>query len=217
MDCAASRICKQGKEQENEYALDSIREKQATVVEIQEVSARSSCAAGALTRVRARLFRGLEHISEAILSMNARDRLVRESNCRYLDGELYSHELSFQQITSIARRLEENAHSQAKSLSMFIFDVITTTEVPFATRWSLACALDIDDRALKRCPTQCTSTEDAGFDAAKLIEAWMQQGYEGCMFRCVVVVVVLPVPLRPQRSRPREDSLWSRTADIAPA
>lgn len=75
---------------------------------------------------------GLDHISrELIRPSEWRSRMMGDVRARFVDGELYRHDFSFQEITSVARS-SVNRHDDAGSLQLHLFDAVVTYD-PNAT------------------------------------------------------------------------------------
>jgi DNA ligase-1 len=93
-----------------------------------------------------------------------------------LDGELFSFDLTFEQITGIARRLDKSNDKLVSKLKFFIFDCVN--EDVFSERLSLL--------------NQCTLGSNAILIESKLIEKsevetkhdeYVKDGYEGLILR----------------------------------
>jgi len=100
-----------------------------------------------------------------------------------LDGELYCHGLSLQQINSRARVTSPTAHNKEDELKYYIFDIIST--VPFISRvkWlddirSICLSKQLDNLVVV--PTFHLQIIT---DFDRLHRCAMQEGYEGSMYR----------------------------------
>ena len=82
---------------------------------------------GALWSRTRKPFLGLDHITETILSFRG--------GARFLDGEIYTHGMGFQEITSIARRTKTIDLEESKRLEFHVFDCVG--EGNFSERWSM--------------------------------------------------------------------------------
>lgn len=118
-------------------------------------------------------FVGLDHISKEIT-----ERFKDVSDELWLDGELYKHGLSFQEITSIVRRTK-TASADASIIEFHVFDLIVAK--PFSERWAQLTRLLPDD---KQGSVKLVRTEVAVLDdITSLHESFCAEGYEGAMVR----------------------------------
>lgn len=112
------------------------------------------------------------------------------------DGELYSHTLTFNDITSIVRRTKEK-HPNTEQISYYIFDVILPDNPPFEERYQLLLdayaayeqdghlLIDENDEVVD--PIRLVAV-DAAFSEDEILalhDDYVQLGYEGIIIRKV--------------------------------
>jgi DNA ligase-1 len=106
-----------------------------------------------------------------------------------LDGELYNHELKddFNSIVSLVRRKEPNPEHLKRSRELVQYHVydIPSSEAVFERRWGLLeqAVLRAPNDIVKLVPTYHAPDQDQ-YDA--LHGRWLEEGYEGSMWRANV-------------------------------
>jgi ATP-dependent DNA ligase len=102
----------------------------------------------------------------------------------YLDGELYAHNVSLQQINSDVRGSNNNSDSDSKSIQYHIYDMFYPSYVvePFEFRTNKLKNIfgDKTYTLLKRVPTKLIHTID---ECDKLYVRFLEEKYEGAMIR----------------------------------
>ena len=121
-------------------------------------------------------FSGLDHIAKAVGSAFQDD-----PEEHWLDGELYNHDLTFQEITSLVRRTK-NHSADAKIVQYHVFDIIQ--DAPFAYRNQklqfLAQHLETVSQGKVRVVKTVAATLD---DVSRIHADFTKEGYEGSMIR----------------------------------
>ena len=117
----------------------------------------------------------LSHIEEGL------ELLKLPPGCEGLDGEIYRHGMSLQQINSRAAVMRKTAHPKNGELQFMIFDTISIE--PFSVRaWHLEEILNqvdfIDSLAVAE-TLYCSSPEFADL----CFNMWKMAGFEGLMYR----------------------------------
>lgn len=105
----------------------------------------------------------------------------------YIDGELFTKALTFQEITSITRKsleLSETEAEKEKVMEYHVYDLIDTNnlDMPFNERSELLAKLHKSSKAknVKLVETKVIKNED---EMKKLYEKYLEEGYEGAMLR----------------------------------
>lgn len=117
-------------------------------------------------------FTYVEHITETLDPIF--DELPEGS---ILDGELYSNELTFEEISGIARRTV-NRHNNARFLEYYIFDVIIP-DMTFTERYALLQRLDLPSK-VHLVPNEEGSSEK---DVLEAMDKYLEYGFEGIIIR----------------------------------
>lgn len=92
----------------------------------------------------------------------------------HLDGELYTHGLSLQEIGSLVKRPRE----ESEVLEYHVYDVVS--DEPFATRFLMETQLSLPEGSLKVVET----TQVASDEELRVLDAkWVAEGYEGSILR----------------------------------
>jgi ATP-dependent DNA ligase len=105
----------------------------------------------------------------------------------YIDGELFTKAITFQEITSITRKslsLDKDEAEKEKIMEYHIYDLIDTNnlEMTFSERSELLAKLHKTSKAksVKLVETKVIKNED---EMKKLYEKYLEEGYEGAMLR----------------------------------
>ena len=117
-------------------------------------------------------YQHLDHIALAVKSLS----LPRGT---YVDGELFTFELPFEEITGTARKTKK-VDPKVKLLKFHIFDMFNTEalDTPFTTRYETLSNLDISD-PLVLVPTVKTTKDEV----ISYHDTYAQESYEGVMIR----------------------------------
>lgn len=97
-----------------------------------------------------------------------------------LDGELYLHNKSFQNIISAIKRDETNAESE--NIEYWVYDIFVKNvpEMPFSNRKELLVALFKGQNKVKNVPTYVANNKE---EVEKLYKTFVEFGFEGAMIR----------------------------------
>jgi DNA ligase-1 len=126
------------------------------------------------TRGRKRLY-GLDHIEKEILRVA--DTVTKKV---WLDGEIYCHGMSFQEITSLAKK-QKNLSGQSAKLEYHIYDLVSTN-TPFVKR--LACLENLKAAIDLGGPLKIVDTiEVAVAEIQNGHKTYLDKGYEGSIIR----------------------------------
>lgn len=129
-----------------------------------------------------KIYNNLEYIQEEVNSINTNNLCIPDSITNYniiLDGELYSHDITFQELIGIAKtELKENKSST--KINLYVYDIII--DLPYNERYLLL--EDIFEKNnfqyLKLLKTDMIDSED---DIKEKHDEYIKQGYEGLMLR----------------------------------
>jgi hypothetical protein len=103
-----------------------------------------------------------------------------------LDGELYSDELTFQEIVGLVKseKLKKEQIANMGKVSLWVYDVIDTTK-GFSDRWQLLNDLAVKFEFEKTGALHLVNTEvcEAAKDVKGFHDRFVGEGYEGCMLR----------------------------------
>jgi len=125
---------------------------------------------GALWSRTRKPFLGLDHITETILSFRG--------GARFLDGEIYTHGMGFQEITSIARRTKTIDLEASRRLEFHVFDCVG--EGNFSERWSML------EKWGENGPVRLVKTAQTTLNPEIITAAhagYVDLGYEGIIIR----------------------------------
>lgn len=113
---------------------------------------------------------GVPHIEEAIKSLKIKDA--------WIDGELYSHDLSFEQIISITKKTKTLADEKDRvKIVLIVFDAVVPGDTMTRHEWvkkHIGKTKYLEISALHEC------THD---QVEKMHDKFVQEGYEGIMVR----------------------------------
>jgi ATP-dependent DNA ligase len=105
-----------------------------------------------------------------------------------LDGELYTHALAFEKITSIGRK-SKTPDPDENQLQYWLFDLITTQPLTYAERWQLLrkhiYSAELEELLLSPEPLRLLPYDEARADADihQHHDRYVQLGFEGLMVR----------------------------------
>lgn len=104
----------------------------------------------------------------------------------YIDGELYSHDLTFEKISSIVRSQKLSAHNEIEieKIQYNMYDVYVPKypELTYEERYAILCHL-FENEELDFCnlvETECIETID---EIKPMHQKYVEDGYEGIMLR----------------------------------
>ena len=119
---------------------------------------------------------GVPHIEKSVQSFFA----MLSNDVEFLDGELYSHTLSFQEITSLVRKGVNIAIKEAKAVDYHIYDVVQGT-TSFVERFynPIYCAILLMPEHIHVVLTNTANNTE--FDS--IHDRYVNSGYEGMMIR----------------------------------
>ncbi|MCL6572774.1 MAG: hypothetical protein K6T88_14005 [Bacillus sp. (in: Bacteria)] len=130
---------------------------------------------------RNRVFFNLQHIEKELVTFFA--YLPAEAE---LDGELYSHDMSFQEITSAVKTVKTK-HPRLEEVKYFIFDIITAGDLPYEDRYNLLAGAYnnyINDgnqnTSFLFVPIVLANNDD---EILSYHQAYVEAGYEGIIIR----------------------------------
>jgi len=116
------------------------------------------------------VFKGLDHITDDLLNIMQPNTLI--------DGELYNHNLSFQEIMKRVRRTK-NMNDKSVDIQYWVYDIVSDSE--FSARHDvLSDLLSEDTHLIRRLHTDTIHSEE---DLFALHKEHVEQGYEGTMIR----------------------------------
>ena len=115
-----------------------------------------------------------------------------------LDGEVYNHEMTFQEIISAAKATNENT----KRLEFHCFDSIS--DKPFLSRYNDANEVYLDGCDLDPIRMVENVIYECEADVIKYHDQWVKEGYEGAMIRSATSPYI--------HYRPRTDYLLKHKA-----
>lgn len=145
----------------------------------------ADCETGELFSRQGKKITGLSHISQDVVDV------FKDSSrkFKFLDGELYSHEMTFQGISSIVSKSVNVDFKNAQKIKYMIYDIVDQ-EKTFGNRWNhFDEILDIPliehkfgESSLMRSPTVGPQIYDE--DSAEWQhDSYAEEGYEGMMIR----------------------------------
>lgn len=136
---------------------------------------------GNLFTIKGKPMLGVPHISEAVRQLKLNDKSnLNFCGITYLDGELYSHDLTFEEIISVTKQTKTLSNNY-KKVSLFVFDIVTKKPLTTDDRLTTLAALSqkFDDEALKKVKTVVVSKDEVKTQH----DEYVLQGYEGIMLR----------------------------------
>lgn len=121
---------------------------------------------------------GVPHIEKSVLELFANQDVP--SNILYFDGELYSHQLSFQEITSLVRKEVNVKFKEAEAINFHIYDAVPSNSDGFSDRFTVWV------QPIENIPSHIEIVFDncikkKNFDKAH--DEYVSLGYEGMMIR----------------------------------
>lgn len=119
----------------------------------------------------------LPHITEALKKLSKK----LPKGIKFLDGELYSHDIPFEDILSISKQKSEPAEN-CELVSLFVFDIVHESNEPFEKRLAWLNEFGtthFDNKTVKLVETIYIDKDDT----EKYHDKYVQQGYEGIMLR----------------------------------
>lgn len=115
---------------------------------------------------------GLDHISESLKAISFPGDVV------WLDGELYNHDISFNEINSRVRRTS-NFTNQSMDIQYWVYDVVSNK--PFETRMNVLKEFLTQTKQVILTPTIMASANDV----SSIHKRMVGDNYEGTMIRVV--------------------------------
>jgi ATP-dependent DNA ligase len=133
--------------------------------------------AGVLKTILGKPIPHLPHITEALKKLAKK----LPPGFKFLDGELYSYDVSFEDIISICKQKSEPAENH-EVVSLFVFDYVNDKQEPFEKR--LEVLNDIAKKYFDNKIIRLVETIQIDKDETeKYHDIYVQQGYEGIMLR----------------------------------
>jgi len=145
----------------------------------------ADCETGELFSRQGKKIACLPHINKDILG------LLKNSarKFRFLDGELYSHDMTFQGISSIVSKSVNFDAKNAKKIQYVIYDIVDPDKT-FGERWNHLCSIvGSSDLEQKFKESSLIKSPTIGPQSFKDVDAELQHdsyagnGYEGMMIR----------------------------------
>jgi ATP-dependent DNA ligase len=132
---------------------------------------------GSLKTIKGKPTIGTPHVNEAIQKIAP---ILKANGIVRLDGELYSHDLTFEEIISVTKQTKTLSNDYRK-VALFVFDVITEEPMNNADRIRLLNVISkhFEDGSLVLVKTDMISKHQVEEFHTK----YVSQGYEGIMLR----------------------------------
>jgi len=119
---------------------------------------------------------GVPHVEEQI-------KKLKTKGIRFIDGELYTPELTFEDIISVTKKTKTLADEKLRNkICLYVFDVIPEDKsLVFEKRLQLVNQLDGQQKNIKI--SECKLIENTPKNIERLHNEFVDEGYEGIMLR----------------------------------